>query len=445
MLNTTDQSAIDATCKEFGFSTELIQPPAKPTRLKKLQAILDRQDVPYPIDQMTAKRYHELATKNVPFGTGSLTELTVDLKGFTNEQVFEALSWEDHLSWANLVKSQQEQKHRYACAEYLDGEKKFEIRGTTIPDYYLLNARIYQQTGWQLATVSEIIPADVFFHCHSRKFFPVTTFMRPPGTDYLEEPDIGHDIAGHVATFTIPQVARVMNNHGLANDIIHQEKNAKLLIAGSDEEKQQIEDEANELLLYAGRLYWFTVEFGLVLQAGNLKAFGAGILSSPGETRFSVDSPEPNRVAIDLRNDRDLLRLATTDYLISEFQKTYFVMKDFESLDSLTPERILQVVHTAKKLPHHTWREIVPGDEVINVGKVMTSPNEKYCRLISNQAQDDCLNRAAIRNLQVFRSGLTPESTSEVDFVKSLVRVPQWVMDRFMEMDRQGKFSDRGE
>ena len=224
MLKTYDKSAIEATCKEFGFSSELIEPPSKATRLRKLEVILGRQEVPFPIDPATAKGYLELATKNVPFGIGSLTDLTVDLKGFTNEQVFESLTWQDHLSWANLVKSQQEQKHRYACREYLDGEKKFEIRGTTIPDYYILNARIFQQTGWQLATVSEIIPADVFFHCHSRKFFPVTTFMRAPGTDYLEEPDIGHDIAGHVATFTIPQVARVMNNHGLANDIIHQEK-----------------------------------------------------------------------------------------------------------------------------------------------------------------------------------------------------------------------------
>lgn len=440
MLQTNDKSNIEETCKKFGFTSDLIQPQAKSTRLSKLQAILDRRDVPFPLDPQKAKSYYELAARNVSFGIGSLTNMTVELETFRDEQVYEDLTWQDHLSWAQLVKSQQEQKHRYACLEYLDGEKKFEIRGTTIPDYYLLNARIYQQTGWQLATVSEIIPAEVFFHCHSRKFFPVTTFMRPPGTDYLEEPDIGHDIAGHVATFTIPEVARVMNNHGLANNLIHQEKNAKLLVAASSEEKQQIENDATELLLYAGRLYWFTVEFGLVLQEGGLKAFGAGILSSPGETRFSVDSPDANRVAIDLRNDRDLLRLATTDYLISEFQKTYFVMKDFESLDSLTPERILKVVHSAKRLPHHTWRELVPGDDVINVGMTITSPNEKYSRLISGQPLDDCLYRSAIRNLRIFQNGLAPQSASEVEFVKALPQIPEWIMSEFAEGDRQKKF-----
>lgn len=441
MLKTNEKLTIDKTCREFGIAPELIEPSSKSVRLNKLRAALERQDVPFPVGPAIAKAYLGLAERNVPFGVGSLTELDVDLESFKNEQVYEDLTWKDHLSWAHLVKSQQEQKHRYACREYLDGEKKFEIRGTTIPDYYLLNARIYQQTGWQLATVSEIIPAEVFFHCHSRKFFPVTTFMRPPGTDYLEEPDIGHDVAGHVATFTIPQVARVMNNHGLANNLIHQEKNAKLLVAGSDEEKRRIKEEADELLLYAGRLYWFTVEFGLVMQAGGLKAFGAGVLSSPGETRFSVDSVDSNRVAIDLRNDRDLLRLATTDYLISEFQKTYFVMKDFESLDSLTPERILKVVHTAKNLPHHTWRELVPGDEVINVGTTVTSPNEKYFRLVAKQPLDDCLYRAAIRNLRMFQQGLNPVDASEVEFVKALPEIPSWILEQFSAGDQRGMFA----
>jgi len=408
--------------------------------LETLRDTLQRKDVPFPIDDERARAYYELAESKVPFGNGSLGEETVDLAQYVNAQEYDSLTADDHLSWAHLIDDQQSTKHRYACSEYINGEKLFEIGGKFIPDYYILNARIFQQTGWQLATVSAIIPAELFFQCHSRKFFPVTTFMRPLGTDYLEEPDIGHDIAGHVATFTIPQVARVMNNHGLANDLIREEKQNKLKTATSDQERHAIEAEATELLLYAGRLYWFTVEFGLVMQDEKLKAFGAGILSSPGETIFSIDSPDSNRVLIDLRNDRDLLRLATTDYLISEFQKTYFAMTDFDALDSLTPERILDTVRTAKNLPHHSWREIVPGDTVLNVGSEMTSPLEKYYRLLAGQGLDDCLRRAAIRNLRMCQTEIRVNDLREQAFLDELPEIPKAVLSEFAKADQNGDF-----
>ncbi len=432
---TVAQQKLSEIAADHGVDIQSVVPHSKTARLKKLRSILDRHDVRYPIEPEIAKQYYNLAASGEPFGIGGLSGQTVELGEYQNQQHYESLTLEDHLSWACLVADQQSTKHRYACREYLQGEQMFEIGGTVIPDYYNLNARIYQQTGWQLATVNMIIPAEKFFHCHSRKFFPVTTFMRPLGTDYLEEPDIGHDVAGHVATFTIPQVAEVMNNHGLANDLIHREQESKIAGATSDEELQKIEDEATELLLYAGRLYWFTVEFGLVLQDDKLRAFGAGILSSPGETRYSVDSPISNRVLIDPSNDRDLLRLATTDYLISEYQKTYFVMKDFDTLSSLTPERILRVVHSAQQLPHHTWREIVPGDEVINVGTVMNSPNEKYYRLLADQPLDECLRRAAIRNLRMYSRGLSLGQPEQHEFVEALPEIPPQVLSKFEVAD----------
>lgn len=425
---------------QHGVDVNSVRPPSHAQRLQLLRAVLERKNVPHPIAVETARAYFQLAESGKPFGNGCLSNQTVDLREFVNTQVYDNLTLEDHLSWACLVADQQSTKHQYACREYLLGEEMFEIGGKTIPDYYVLNARIFQQTGWQLATVSEIIPADVFFHCHSQKFFPVTTFMRPLGTDYLEEPDIGHDVAGHVATFTIPQVALVMNNHGLANDLIHHQKEMKLKNATSESEVQRIHEEADELLLYAGRLYWFTVEFGLVLQQGRLKAFGAGILSSPGETKYSVDSADSNRVLIDPANDRDLLRLATTDYLISEYQKTYFAMKDFESLTSLTPQRILNTVHTARRLPHHTWREILPGDEVFNVGKSLTSANEKYLRLLHHDPVDECLTRAAVRNLRMYHAGIDPADQAEQEFMDALPPVPQKWINEFISADQQGEF-----
>ena len=433
---TTDPTTAAEIAASHGVDIKSVVPPSRPERLKLLQAILERTDVAFPIRRDKATEYYRAAEAGECFAIGTLSDQTVDLSDYDNQQDFESLSFEDHLSWACLVADQQATKHKYACREYLLGEEMFEIGGKTIPDYWILNARIYQQTGWQLATVSEIIPAEVFFHCHSRRFFPVTTFMRPLGTDYLEEPDVGHDVAGHVATFTIPQVAEVMNNHGLANDLIRRETEEKLKNATSPSEELQIQADATEKLLYAGRLYWFTVEFGLVLQQGKLRAFGAGILSSPGETKYSVDSPCSNRILIDPADDRDLLRLATTDYLISEFQKTYFVMKDFESLTSLTPERILRIVRMAQRLPHHTWREIVPGDEVMNIGRTMTSSNEKYYRLMANQEQDECLRRAAIRNLRMYAKGLSLKEDAEFEFVKKLPSVPEEFVQEFAIADR---------
>ena len=397
-IQNRDYSEIAA---RHGVALDSVVAESKSQRFERLKDIVARKDVPYPILASRANQYLEDFQNDVPFGLGNLGDEVVELGEYANTQRYHEYTFEEHLSWACLVADQQATKHQYACLEYLQGEAMFEIGGSVIPDYYLLNARIYQQTRWQLATVNMIIPAELFFTCHSKRFFPVTTFMRALEQDYLEEPDIGHDVAGHVATFTIPAVSQVMVNHGLARDMIYEERDEKLKQAASLEDKQLIQAEADELLLYAGRIYWFTVEFGLVLQNGKIRDFGAGILSSPGETKYSIDKPESNRILIDPACDKDLLRLAVTDYLISEFQKTYFVMNSFDSLESLSPERILWASKMAQQLPHYTWREVVPGDDIINVGTVVTSPNEKYFRLMTDQPLDICLTRAAVRNLQM--------------------------------------------
>lgn len=394
---------------KHGVDFEQVVPLTRQQRREKLVEILGRTDVPYPITEQRKRGYLEAFDAELPFAVGSLSELDVDLVDYANTQTYEDYTLEEHLSWACLIADQQHTKREFACEEYLVGEEAFEIGGLLIPDYYLLNARIYQQTQWQLATVNMIIPAELFFTCHSRRFFPVTTFMRELEQDYLEEPDIGHDVAGHVATFTIPAVADVMKHHGDARDMIYSERDDELALATSDAEAEGIRAWAEELLLYSGRIYWFTVEFGLVMQNGKVRDFGAGILSSPGETRYSIESAESNRVLIDPSDDQDLLRLATTDYLISEFQKTYFVMESFDGLASITPERILQASKRAMELPHYTWREIVPGDSVINVGSIITSPNEKYFRLASGQLKDDCLTRTAIRNLRLLSQSFDKE------------------------------------
>ncbi len=409
-------------------------------RAERLAEIVRRQDVPFPITPDRQQAYLQAFEDKIPFGVGTLSGDRVDLGEFSNFQNYEKYTIEEHLSWACLIADQQNTKHRFACREYLEGEQTFEIGGVVIPDYYLLNARIFQQTQWQLATVSKIIPAELFFTCHSMRFFPVTTFMRELEQDYLEEPDIGHDVAGHVATFTIPAVANLMKRHGDARDMIYSQRDDQLALATSESEAREIRDWADELLLYAGRMYWYTVEFGQVMQDGQVKDFGAGILSSPGETRYSIASTESSRVLIDPSDDQDLLRLATTDYLISEFQKTYFVMNSFDCLESLTAERILTVSKLAMELPHYTWREIVPGDQVLNVGSFVTSPNEKYFRLMADQPLDDCLTRTAIRNLRLIARGF--DRSRLTAFKVAPPAIPEAAVEWFKQAEQAGRIAE---
>lgn len=416
---------IAATC---GVDLKDVQPLSLDERVQRLESELDRTDVPHPIAPQYRQPYLDAIASGAPFGIGNFSGESVELEEYSCKQFYENYTFEEHLSWACLVAQQQKTKHRFACRQYQEGEKLFEIRGGVIPDFYLLNARIYQQTQWQLAAVSEIIPAELFFTCHSKRFFPVTTFMRPLGTDYLEEPDIGHDVAGHVATFTIRAVADVMKHHGEARNLIYDERDAQIAAAGNDQAAiDEIKTRADELLKYAGRIYWFTVEFGLVMEDGEIRDFGAGILSSPGETVYSIGSRESNRVLINPADDADLLRLANTDYLISEFQKTYFILESFDLLESLTPDRILEASKKAMSLPDFTWREIVPGDRVIDVGTVMMSPNEKYYRLMAGQELDECLERTALKNLQMYQEGMSESLLSQ--FRALPPEIPSTVLD----------------
>lgn len=435
-----DEQQMSVIACRHGIDLETVKPANASERMEELRICLQRKDVPYPVASRKADAYLAAAVAGEPFQVGLLSEETVDLGQFSNAQRYENYTLEEHLSWACLIAEQQRTKHRFACREYLEGESIFAIGGTVIPDFYLLNARIYQQTQWQLATVSMIIPAELFFTCHSRRFFPVTTFMRPIEQDYLQEPDIGHDVAGHVATFTIPVVAHVMRNHGVARNLIYEERDRRMASADSELARQAIQKKADELLLYAERIYWFTVEFGLVMQNGEVRAFGAGILSSPGETVFSVQSAKPTRLLIDPSLDTDLLRLATTDYLISEFQKTYFVTERFDLLESITPERIVAIAHLASKLPHFSWRDIAPGDRVLNVGESAVSTNEKYLRLMSNQLCDDCLTRSAIRNLRLMVHGLDPSIDSQSVWRGPIAPIPSELITWFEQQEAEHKF-----
>jgi hypothetical protein len=150
---------------------------------------------------------------------------------------------------------------------------------------------------------------------------------------------------------------------------------------------------------------------------------------------------------IDPSIDRDLLRLATTDYLISEFQKTYFVIRQFDLLDSITPERIVRLAKTASKLPHFSWRDLVPGDHVLQVGESAVSTNEKYLRLafhsLDNHCEqgDECLTRTAIRNVRLLSKNAHATAELSELFGSQIPAVPAGIMDWFAPRDAQGEFT----
>ncbi len=160
-------------------------------------------------------------------------------------------------------------------------------------------------TGWQIVAVPGLIPEEHFFAHLAQRQFPVTVWLRTEEEiDYLSEPDVFHDFFGHVPLLCDPVFADFMQAYGAAGRKAASQGGLKML----------------------SRLYWYCVEFGLIRTSTELKAYGAGILSSAGETPYSIDSPMPHRVRFDLE------RVMRTDYLIDDYQRMYFVVDSFEQL-----------------------------------------------------------------------------------------------------------------
>lgn len=222
---------------------------------------------------------------------------------------------EHHALWRFLFDRQVILARTHASHAFLEGLDHLEI-ADSIPDFERASKILRRRTGWELLAVPGLIPNDVFFTHLAHRRFPVSWWIRDPlEIDYLVEPDIFHDFFGHVPLLGHPIFADYMQSYG--------QLGLQALAAG----------EVKRL----SRLYWYMVEFGLIRECGALKAFGAGILSSFGETRFAVENPEPYRVAFDLE------RVLRSDYRIDSFQATYFVIDDFDQLFSASQQDLLPV------------------------------------------------------------------------------------------------------
>ena len=224
---------------------------------------------------------------------------------WTIDQNWSSYSEEEHDRWNRLFARQAKLLPGRACNAFLEAKSKLELSRAGIPDFADLSERLSAITGWSVVAVAGLIPDDAFFDHLANRQFPAGAFIRPESElDYLEEPDVFHDVFGHVPLLADPVYAQFLQAYG--------EGGHRAL------ERGQLHNLA--------RLYWYTVEFGLMSTPDGLRIFGAGILSSPAETIFSLQDTSSNRVAFDLE------RIMRTKYIIDDFQQTYFVVDSFDQL-----------------------------------------------------------------------------------------------------------------
>lgn len=260
---------------------------------------------------------------------------------YTLAQPLERYSQADHATWATLYRRQCAMLPGRACQAFLDGLTTLDIDADRIPDFERLNVKLQAATGWQLVAVPGLIPDDVFFGHLAERRFPVTWWIRDPHQlDYLQEPDVFHDLFGHVPLLANPVFADYLQAYG----------------------KGGIKAAGLGALPMLARLYWYTVEFGLIRSPEGLRIYGAGIVSSRSESEYCLDSASPNRIGFDLS------RIMRTRYRIDTFQKTYFVIDDFAQLFDATAPDFTPLYQSLAGLPTLGAGEIIAQDTVLNAG-----------------------------------------------------------------------------
>jgi phenylalanine-4-hydroxylase len=224
---------------------------------------------------------------------------------WTIPQQWGAYTAQEHATWDTLFARQARMLPGRAAPEFLQGLDVLRLSKPGIPDFEELSDRLMKATGWQVVAVPGLVPDDVFFdHLANRRFVSGNFIRRPDQLDYLQEPDVFHDVFGHVPLLANPVFADYMQAYG--------EGGRRAAALG--------------VIDRLARLYWYTVEFGLVRSGDGLRLYGAGIISSFTESIFALDDPSPNRIGFDLK------RLMRTKYRIDDFQKNYFVIDSFEQL-----------------------------------------------------------------------------------------------------------------
>jgi phenylalanine-4-hydroxylase len=259
----------------------------------------------------------------------------------TIDQNWAAYTAQEHAVWRTLFERQTRLLPGRACAEFVDGMRRLPMAADRIPDFEQLSLVLRRQTGWEVVAVPGLVPDEVFFEHLANRRFPAGQFIRKPDQlDYLEEPDVFHDVFGHVPMLMHPVIADFVQAYGQGG------LRAKSL----------------GVLEQLARVYWYTIEFGLVQEAGGLRLYGAGIASSRTESVFALDDPSPNRVMFDLE------RVMRTDYRIDDFQETYFVLERLEDLLALATIDFAPLYERVRHAAVLQPGELVATDRVLQQG-----------------------------------------------------------------------------
>jgi phenylalanine-4-hydroxylase len=235
------------------------------------------------------------------------------------------------------------------CDEFLDGMGRLDIGRDKIPDFEDLSARLKKLTGWSVVAVPGLVPDAIFFEHLANRRFPAGNFIRAADQlDYIEQPDVFHDVFGHVPMLAHPVFADYIEAYGKGG----------LRALNSF-----------HALPNLARLYWYTVEFGLIRTAKGIKVYGAGIASSSAETVYSVDDPSPNRIGFELE------RVMRTQYRIDDFQESYFVIENFDQLFAETYKDFAPIYERLKAGPTYEPGQVLASDSVHHRGAQSYRPH----------------------------------------------------------------------
>jgi len=231
---------------------------------------------------------------------------------FLIEQNYEAYTPEQHAVWADLVHRRRPQIDAYACRAYLEGYEILGLEDDRLPNLRAVTARLKPRTGWSSTPVSGFLPSDAFFEMLDARMFPTTTWLRSRDSlEYTPEPDVFHDVFGHVPMHTHPVFADFLQHYGS--------------VCAKIQDKDTLER--------LGRLFWYTVEFGLIREGGNIKVYGSGVISSHGECtnviaggcevcQFSLEEVLNTPVKVD--------RIHSRLFAIDSFDQIYEAMHEAE-------------------------------------------------------------------------------------------------------------------
>ncbi|WP_119458476.1 phenylalanine 4-monooxygenase [Rhodospirillaceae bacterium SYSU D60014] len=248
---------------------------------------------------------------------------------------------EDHAIWRTLFERQSRLLPGRACREYVAGLQGLGVAAEGIPDFERLSDIVERATGWRIVAVPGLVPDDVFFRHLAARRFPATNWIRrPEQMDYLQEPDVFHDIFGHVPVLMHPVFADYMQAYGRGG--------LKALHLGA--------------LPYLARLYWYTVEFGLIRTGEGLRIYGSGIVSSRAESIYCLESEKPKRIAF------DLMRVMRTQYRIDDLQESYFVIDSFDQLFAATRPDFTPYYQELKRRPDIAPGVVLTSDRLVSAG-----------------------------------------------------------------------------